>query len=144
MKIRNGFVSNSSSSSFVCVIKNNDLIKFENDLTPVERLIYDETFTLVGKEVFDTTTVAALYSFVETSDFGYEVVQTLLHYLRNEHIDDRVWDDLRNHINCSKMEFLTIPLHQQDFMDKCFRIYQKKIVGKLKTYKGITGVVDES
>lgn len=71
MKIRTGFVSNSSSSSFVIMLTKEESDNIRNELSDAEKLVFDYMSDNSAKEKF------GLVSFVGYSNDDYSIYQEL-------------------------------------------------------------------
>ncbi len=105
MKIRTGFVSNSSSSSFVCLYKKDEVDKLMHTLTGTERLVFDEVFG--ETEVFGQH----CYLYDDYSDRSGECYR--FDYLNlPEEVED-VWEVLE--VIRNKLNGVTCWSHSQDW-----------------------------
>lgn len=101
MKIRQGFVSNSSSSSFVCILRKDEADKVLLNMTPIQRAMFDYVFgpskIELGIEVYEMNGAAGdNYYFYEDFDCPEELREEF--ETKYDYSDSELWEEVDNFI----------------------------------------------
>jgi hypothetical protein len=91
MKIRAGFVSNSSSSSFVMIYKSEDDLYFAKDLEPMDKAVWDDIMRRSDNKTYIRQISVGGVDCVLRSAFGFES-----HHMDKE-FQDQINEEAKEH-----------------------------------------------